>query len=121
MPVDWSMLPNDVVRLVMNRHWILYHAHENAIREAHRACVRELKEAFCDVRGRYYAGLMDHESGGYGHMLDDDEIHEEMDNCIAWCPKACFQAIDRVRFWRERQLRVYFAQRHGAQVGVTVV
>ena len=93
MPVDWSMLPNDVVRLVMRRHWILYRERENAIRRAHRACVRELEETFCAVRMRYYQELMDYEGGGYGYMLDDEEIEAELDEYPIWDRRAVFAMI----------------------------
>ena len=91
MPVDWSMLPNDVVRLVMQRHWILYHAHENAIREAHRACMRQLNTV-CNVL--FYVASWEVDHSGYGRMLDDDAFMAEVDEVITSRPQ---WVLDHVR------------------------
>jgi hypothetical protein len=72
---DWSMLPNDVLRLVMRIHSIDYHAREHAIREAHRACMHQLNTLFVDMRMHFHRELM-------GIGLDPDEADAELDEWI---------------------------------------
>ena len=81
MPVDWSMLPNDIVRMVMQYD----RSDRMRMRRLKDECVHELETLFEDVRQEYYhTELMDVEGGGYGYMLDADGIEEELDDYIAW-------------------------------------
>ena len=45
----------------------------------HDGVIRELEDAISEVTYDYYRELMDWEGGGYGYMLDADEIDEEVD------------------------------------------
>ena len=87
------MLPNDALRLVMRHHWTLYHARENAIRSAHRACMRELN-AVCNHLYSIAAGwLMDHESGEYGYLLDDVTFKAEVDDYLISRPHFLLEIV----------------------------
>jgi hypothetical protein len=85
----------------MQRHRILYRRYGAMIRLAHDKCVLELKAAVSNVRDRYYEELMDHENGGYGYMLNDDEIGQELDDCICNNPRLMLDEVNELHLFSE--------------------
>ena len=85
MPVDWS-IPNDIVRMVMQ------YDRSDRMRMLLRMSVHSW-DCLKILRREYYHRTNGRGGGGYGYMLDADGIEEELDDYIAWCPRAVLRAI----------------------------
>ena len=91
----WASLPNDIVRLILRKHWDFFYGKTLVkIRHARRQVILELEDAFDLARYRYWRELMDTENGGYGYMLDADGIDEELDDYLTWNWRAIKDAIE---------------------------
>ena len=76
-----AALPDEILQRVAFHHLRIYVAR---VHLAKRKVNCEMRFVFEAARCTYYRELMDHENGGYGYMLSDDELDEEMDDCLTW-------------------------------------
>ena len=69
------VLPEDVLNLIATYHLEIWAAEHKRYRQV----IDELQRAIYKVRRDHWTQLMDWESGGYGHLLEGEQIDDELD------------------------------------------
>ena len=83
-------LPFDILSLIESYHLDIW-ASEH---KRYRPVVHELQRAIATVKKDYWKELMDWEGGGYGYMLEGDDIDEELE----WCVQRPRELLRHVRY-----------------------
>jgi len=102
---DWSSLPDDVVRLVMQHHWVVYRERENTLRKARAKMNRylrlELRNWFIDAFDRMTH--LDDEDPEYYFVLENTLINPSLVlREIQKQRESCRRRGVRFEFWWSR-------------------